>query len=91
LFLHPPFEREETREEEGKGEFLSSLIQPKTNKKRGKTRERKKEREREKESNRESVERILSELFEVKNHPFIVKSKVEIAPPRTHPRVGKST
>jgi hypothetical protein len=37
------------------------------------------------------VWRILSELFEKRNHPFIVKSKAEIAPPRTHLRAGKPT
>jgi hypothetical protein len=34
---------------------------------------------------------VLSEVFEVRNHRFIVKSTAGIAPPRTHLRVGKPT
>jgi hypothetical protein len=86
LFLHPPFERDETIEEEGRRELLSSKIQAKTRKEREQT---KKERRREQ---LRAFERIfLSELFEVRNHPFIVKSRAEIAPPIIHPRAGKST
>jgi hypothetical protein len=86
LFLHPPFEKFKTREEEGRGEFLSYLIQTKTKKKREKTK-----RERRREQPIRVLREFLNEMFEVRNHPFIVKSKAEIAPPRTHPRAGKPT
>jgi hypothetical protein len=86
LFLHLPFEKVKTREEEGRWEFLSSLIQPKTRKKRGKI-----ERGRRREQPVRVFREVLSEVFEVRNHRFIVKSTAGIAPPRTHLRVGKPT
>jgi hypothetical protein len=86
LFLQPPFERNETREEKGRRELISSKIQAKTRNEREQT---KKERRREKLREFERI--FLSELFEVRNHHFIVKSKAEIAPPIIHPRAGKST